>query len=66
MSCLFHTHTCESIYTNNIEGLGFTKISFYSVNKIILGRVMGGGKNSSVEAEFKGGLSCEDGSGRAK
>lgn len=50
------------MYTNNIEGLAFTKISFYSVNKIILGRVMGGRKNSSVEAEFK---DYEDGSGRA-
>lgn len=65
-SCLFHTNTCESIYTNNIEGLGFMKISFCSVNKIILGRVMGGRKNPSVEAEFKGGLSYEDGNGRAK
>lgn len=42
------------------------KISFCSVNKIILGRVMRGRKNPSVEAEFKGGLSYEDGNGRAK
>lgn len=42
------------------------KISFCSVNKIILGRVMGGRKNPSVEAEVKGGLSYEDGNGRAK